>query len=149
MARKTAKRARTGRRKMRGGGKTYCCKSTGECTPSWTGSCVGYSANTGDKKYKCEPDITATVASMDASSTCSPAALEDSTTVLQNNAASGLTTLGNVGKGVGQGAVAVGQGLGRGLYNGVGNFATALAQNALRQAGKRKTKKNKSKRSKK
>jgi len=137
MARKTAKRARTGRRKMRGGGKTYCCKSTGECTPSWSGSCVGYSANTGDKKYKCEPDITATVASMDASPTCSPAVLEDSTTVLQNNAVSGLTTLGNVGKGVG---------------NTLVNGANVVGNTAARAAGfggKRRTKKNKSKRSKK
>ena len=137
MARKTAKRARTGRRKMRGGGKTYCCKSTGECTPSWTGSCVGYSTNTGDKKYKCEPDIGASVASMEASPTCSPAALEDSTTVLQNNAASGLTTLGNVGKGVGNT-----------LVNGV-NVVGSAAARAAGYGGKRRTKKNKSKRSKK
>jgi len=144
MVRKTAKRARTGRRKMRGGGKTYCCKSTGECTPSWTGSCVGYSANTGDKKYKCEPDISASVASMEASPTCSPAVLEDSTTVLQNNAASGLTTLGNVGTTLGN----VGKGVGNSLVNGV-NVVGSAAARAAGLGGKRRTKKNKSKRSKK
>ena len=147
MSRKTAKRRRTGR-KMTGGGKTYCCKSTGECTPSWTGRCVGYSANTGDKKYKCEPDISATVASMDASKTCSPDVLEDSATVVQNGIGSGLNTIGT---GIGSGLNTlgtVGKGVGNSFVNGVSVVGSAAAR-ATGYGGKRRTKKNKSKRSKK